>query len=323
MTNVYDLIIVGAGPIGLACAIEAKQNNLSYLVLEKGTLTNSLYNYPLYMTFFSTAERLEIGGIPFNCISPKPGRQEALEYYRNIHRYHQFNLHLYEEVEDIKKKNNIFQVQTSKTSYQCKHVILATGFYDHPILMNIPGENLPKVHHYYKEAHPYSFLNVVVVGANNSAVDAALECYRKGAKVTMVIRGKGFTNSLKYWVRPDIENRIAEGSIKAHFESTLQEVKENSVLIHTPKEIIELKNDVVLAMTGYQPNFALLENIGIELSTDGLKTPSYNPETMETNIDGLFLAGVVCGGLQTNIWFIENSRIHAEQIINSIKNKSC
>ncbi len=200
---------------------------------------------------------------------------------------------------------------------------MATGFYDHPILMNIPGENLPKVHHYYKEAHPYSFLNVVVVGANNSAVDAALECYRKGAKVTMVIRGKGFTNSLKYWVRPDIENRIAEGSIKAHFESTLQEVKENSVLIHTPKEIIELKNDVVLAMTGYQPNFALLENIGIELSTDGLKTPSYNPETMETNIDGLFLAGVVCGGLQTNIWFIENSRIHAEQIINSIKNKSC
>lgn len=323
MTNVYDLIIVGAGPIGLACAIEAKKNNLSYLLIEKGTLTNSLYNYPLYMTFFSTAERLEIGGIPFNCISPKPGRQEALEYYRNIHRYHQFNLHLYEEVENIKKENNIFQVQTSKTSYQSKQVILATGFYDHPILMDIPGESLPKVHHYYKEAHPYSFLDVVVIGANNSAVDAALECYRKGAKVTMVIRGKGFTDRLKYWVRPDIENRIAEGSIKAYYESTLQEVRENSVVIQTPKEKIELKNDVVLAMTGYQPNFDWLENIGIELSKDGLKTPTYNPETMETNVEGLFLAGVVCGGLQTNIWFIENSRIHAKQIINTIKNKTC
>ncbi len=323
MTNVYDLIIVGAGPIGLACAIEAKKNNLSYLLIEKGTLTNSLYNYPLHMTFFSTAERLEIGGIPFNCISPKPGRQEALEYYRNIHRYHQFNLHLYEEVENIKKENNIFQVQTSKTSYQSKQVILATGFYDHPILMDIPGENLPKVHHYYKEAHPYSFLDVVVIGANNSAVDAALECYRKGAKVTMVIRGKGFTDRLKYWVRPDIENRIAEGSIKAYYESTMQEVRENSVVIQTPKEKIELKNDVVLAMTGYQPNFDWLENIGIELSKDGLKTPTYNPETMETNVEGLFLAGVVCGGLQTNIWFIENSRIHAKQIINTIKNKTC
>lgn len=319
MKESYDLIIVGAGPIGLACAIEAKRNNLSYLIIEKGALTNSLYNYPLYMTFFSTAERLEIGEIPFNCIAPKPGRQEALEYYRNIHKYFNFNLHLYEEVLHISKNDTTeFEVKTSKNNYSSKNVVLATGFYDIPNMMNVEGEDLPKVHHYYKEAHPYSFQNVVVVGANNSSVDAALECYRKGANVTMIIRGEGFTKNLKYWVRPDIENRISEGSIKAYFQSNITAIKENAVLIKTPTEEIEIENDTVLALTGYHPNFDFLQKIGITLSNDLLKTPQYNPTTMETNVDGLYLAGVVCGGMLTNIWFIENSRVHAEQIVKAI-----
>ncbi|WP_291121032.1 YpdA family putative bacillithiol disulfide reductase [Empedobacter sp. UBA7248] len=325
MKEQYDLIIVGAGPIGLACAIEAKRNNLSYLIIEKGALTNSLYNYPLYMTFFSTAERLEIGEIPFNCIAPKPGRQEALEYYRNIHKYFKFNLNLYEEVEAINKiETNHFEIKTSKNNYSAKNIVLATGFYDIPNLMNIEGEDLEKVHHYYKEAHPYSFQNVVVVGANNSSVDAALECYRKGANVTIVIRGEGFTHRLKYWVRPDIENRIAEGSIKAYFNSNITSIDENQVHIQTPEGNISIENDTVLALTGYHPNFKFLENCGITFSEDELKTPTYNPETMETNVDGLYLAGVVCGGMLTNIWFIENSRVHAEQIIEAIlakKNK--
>ena len=319
MNEHYDLIIVGAGPIGLACAIEAKRNNLSYLIIEKGALTNSLYNYPLYMTFFSTAERLEIGEIPFNCIAPKPGRQEALEYYRNIHKYFSFNLKLYEEVLDIKKiDEHDFVVKTAKNNYSGKNVIIATGFYDIPNYMNIEGENLPKVHHYYKEAHPYSFQNVVVIGANNSSVDAALECYRKGANVTMVIRGDGFTHRLKYWVRPDIENRIAEGSITAYFNSNVTSIQEENVTIETSEGIKTIENDTVLALIGYHPNFQFLENAGIKLNNDALKTPTYNPETMETNVEGLFLAGVVCGGMSTNLWFIENSRIHAKQIVEAI-----
>lgn len=319
MSEVKDVLIIGAGPIGLACAIEAQKNGLSYLIIEKGALTNSLFNYPLYMTFFSTAERLEIGGIPFNCIAPKPGRQEALEYYRNIHKYFSFNLKLYEEVESIQKNDSIFQVKTPKANYQAKAVVLATGFYDFPNLLNIPGEELPKVHHYYKEAHPYAFQQVVVVGANNSSVDAALECYRKGADVTMIIRGEGFTNRLKYWVKPDIENRIEEGSIRAYFQSNLKEITPNSVVIDTPKGEITLENETVLALTGYHPNFNLLAEAGITFSTDGIKTPTYNPQTMESNVEGLYLAGVVSGGMLTNVWFIENSRIHAELIMNHLK----
>jgi thioredoxin reductase (NADPH) len=319
MNEQYDVIIVGAGPIGLACAIEAKKNKLSYIIIDKGALTNSLYNYPLYMTFFSTAERLEIGDIPFNCIAPKPGRQEALEYYRNIHKYFKFNLHLYEEVLRINKiEENNFEVKTIKATYSSKNVIIATGFYDIPNYLNIEGENLPKVHHYYKEAHPYSFQNVVVIGANNSSVDAALECYRKGANVTMVIRGEGFTDRLKYWVRPDIENRIAEGSITAYFNSNITSIQEENVTIETPNGIKTIENDTVLALIGYHPNFQLLENAGISINNDALKTPSYNTETMETNVEGLYLAGVVCGGMSTNLWFIENSRIHAKQIVEAI-----
>jgi len=315
---IYDIIIVGGGPIGLACAIEAKKNNLNYLILEKGTLTNSLYNYPLYMTFFSTAERLEIGEIPFNCIAPKPGRQEALEYYRNVTRFFDLQIHLHEEVLEI-KKDHVFQIKTSKNNYQAKKVIIATGFYDEPHYLNVPGENLPHIHHYYKEAHPYVLQKVVVIGANNSAVDAALECYRKGADVTMLIRGTEFTSKLKYWVKPDIENRIAEGSIKAFFNSEIESFTENAVQFKSEGKLYRISADAVLAMTGYEPNFAFLTSAGIELKEDDYKTPVYHPDTMETNVEGLYLAGVVCGGLQTNIWFIENSRVHAKQIMSHIK----
>ncbi|SFE06308.1 YpdA family putative bacillithiol disulfide reductase [Flavobacterium phragmitis] len=319
---IYDLIIVGGGPIGLACAIEAEKKNLKYLIIEKGAIVNSIFNYPLYMTFFSTAERLEIGDIPFNCLAPKPGRQEALEYYRNIHRYFKFNINLFEKVIDVKKDNNsIFQIKTDKQKYQSKNVIIATGFYDIPIEMNVLGENLPKVRHYYKEAHEYAFRKVLVVGANNSSVDAALECWRKGAEVTMVIRKNEINSRVKYWVKPDIENRIEEGSIKAYFQSNITEIRENEVEIETSNGKITIENDFVLALTGYKPDLNFLEKMGIHLSNDELKIPVYNPETMETNVKGLFLAGVVCGGMQTHKWFIENSRIHASMIVDYITSK--
>lgn len=319
---IYDLIIVGGGPIGLACAIEAEKKNLKYLIIEKGAIVNSIFNYPLYMTFFSTAERLEIGEIPFNCLAPKPGRQEALEYYRNIHRYFKFNINLFEKVLDVKKDHNaVFQIQTDKKQYEAKNVIVATGFYDIPIEMNVAGENLPKVRHYYKEAHEYAFRKVLVVGANNSSVDAALECWRKGADVTMVIRKNEINNRVKYWAKPDIENRIEEGSIKAYFQSNITEIRENEVEIETPDGKITIENDFVLALTGYKPDLNFLEKMGIKLSDDELKIPVYNPETMETNVAGLFLAGVVCGGMQTHKWFIENSRIHANMIMDCITSK--
>ncbi|MCD9573876.1 YpdA family putative bacillithiol disulfide reductase [Flavobacterium soyae] len=322
MADQYDLIIVGGGPIGLACAIEAQKKNLHYLIIEKGAIANSIFNYPLYMTFFSTAERLEIGDIPFNCLAPKPGRQEALEYYRNIHRYFNFNINLFEKVTEIKKTgNSVFEISTDKNLYKSKNVVIATGFYDIPIQMNIKGEELPKVRHYYKEAHEYAFRNVVIVGANNSSVDAALECWRKGANVTMVIRKNEINNRVKYWVKPDIENRIAEGSIKAYFESNITEIRDNEVEIETPTGKVTIENDFVLALTGYKPDLNFLENIGIQLSNDELKIPTYNPETMETNVEGLFLAGVVCGGMQTHKWFIENSRIHANMIVDYITSK--
>jgi len=322
MTEQYDLIIVGGGPIGLACSIEAQKKKLRYLIIEKGAIVNSIFNYPLYMTFFSTAERLEIGNIPFNCLAPKPGRQEALEYYRNIHRYFNFSIHLFEKVNTVLKlENKSFKITTDKSSYEAKNVVIATGFYDIPIEMNVKGEELSKVRHYYKEAHEYAFRNVLVVGANNSSVDAALECWRKGANVTMVIRKNEINNRVKYWVKPDIENRIEEGSIKAYFESNITEILENEVEIATSNGKVIIENDFVLALTGYKPDLTFLEKMGIQLSDDELKTPQYDPETMETNIEGLFLAGVVCGGMQTHKWFIENSRIHANMIVDYITSK--
>lgn len=318
----YDILIIGGGPIGLACGLAAKRAGLTYLIVEKGTLVNSLYNYPSLMTFFSTSERLEIGEVPFVSSSVKPTRSEALEYYRRVADSHQLNIHLFEAVKAVEKLGeNGYQISTSKTSYSAQNIILATGFYDIPVRLNIEGEDLPKVTHYYKEPHFYYNQDVVVVGANNSAVDAALETYRKGARVTMVIRDEEVGHRVKYWVRPDIVNRITEGSIKAYFHSALKAVRPHEVDIETPEGIVTLENDFVIAATGYQPNFEFLEGMGIELSNDKKLYPSYNAESQESNMRGIYLAGVVCGGMDTHVWFIENSRIHADKIIEDIINK--
>lgn len=314
----YTLLIIGGGPIGLACALQAQKKGIDYVIIEKGCLVNSLYNYPSGMTFFSTSERLEIGGVPFVSNNVKPTRSEALEYYRRVSLSNQVNIRLFEKVEKVDPVSDSYLVTTSKGRYQARHIIIATGFYDIPNLMGIPGEHLPKVRHYYHEPHFYALQKVVVVGAANSAVDAALETYRKGAEVTMVIQDARIGDRVKYWVKPDIENRIEEGSIKSYFYSHLTAVHEKTVTIRTPEGPITIDNDYVLAMTGYQPDFAFLEAIGVRLSEDSLRIPVYNPETMETNLRGVYLAGVVCGGMNTHKWFIENSRVHAEMILRHI-----
>jgi thioredoxin reductase (NADPH) len=314
----YDILIIGAGPIGMACAIEALNAGLSYVIVEKGALVNSLYNYPVFMTFFSTSQKLEIGGVPFVSISNKPNRNEALEYYRRVAEKFKLNINLFEPVKQVSKQlDGSFKVQTGKATYSAGKVIISTGFYDVPVMMNIPGEDLPKVRHYYQDPHLYAFSNILVVGANNSAIDVALETYRKGAKVTLVIRGSEIGPRVKYWVKPDIENRIKEGDITAYFNSEVVDISEHYVQIKTPEGIITVANDFVLAMTGYKPDFHLLANLGVTLENDNC--PVHNPDTMETSEKGLYLAGVVCGGMNTHKWFIENSRVHAEQIIAHIK----
>lgn len=314
----YDIVIVGGGPIGLACGIEARKAGLRYIILEKGCLVNSLYHYPMNMTFFSTSERLEIGNVPFISHGPKPNRVESLEYYRRVCQSWSLDIRLYEKVENIISSTGRHVVSTTKGEYIGRHVILALGFYDLPYLLNVPGEELPKVKHYYDEPHPYFKQRVVVIGASNSAVDVALETFRKGADVTMVVREGTIGESVKYWVRPDIENRIKESSIKALFKSTVTRITETTVEVHTPEGPLVLENDFVLAMTGYQPPFDFLSKCGIQFHDDAFHTPIYNEENMETNVPGIFLAGVVCGGLKTNKWFIENSRVHATQIIDHI-----
>ncbi len=321
MNQPLDIVVIGGGPIGLACGLEAKKAGLSYLILEKGVLVNSLYYYPANMTFFSTSERIEIGDVPFVSNNPKPTRAEALEYYRRIAVSNHLNIHLQESVEKVIPKGDYYEITTGKATYHTANIIVATGFYDIPNLMHIPGEDLPKLTHYYKEPHFYAMQKVVVVGANNSAVDAALETWRKGAEVTMLIQGDGIGKRVKYWVKPDIENRIAEGTIKAYFHSRLLAVREKEVDIQTPEGLITIPNDYVLAMTGYQPDFSFLEGLGIELSADAKRCPTYNSETMESNMKNLYLAGVVCGGMDTHIWFIENSREHAKKIIRAIAAK--
>lgn len=318
MSKTYKVLIIGAGPIGIACALECEKRNWDYLVLEKGALTNSLFNYPKNMTFFSTSEKLEIDDIPFISNNPKPRRDEALEYYRRVATSNRLNIHLYEEVISINKNADRFNVTSTKSEYQADKVIIASGFYDIPKLLDVPGENLPKVTHYYNEAHPYALQNVVVVGASNSAVDAALEIWRKGGKVTMVIRGSEIGDRVKYWVKPDIINRIDEGSIAAYFDSEIVDITEKDITITTPNGKITLTNDFVVALTGYQPNFKFLTDSGIQLSDDAARLPQYDQDTMETNIPGLYLAGVICGGMETHKWFIENSRIHAKLIAEHI-----
>lgn len=319
-----DVIIIGAGPIGLACAIEAQRAKMSYVVLEKGTLVNSLYNYPANMTFFSTSEKLEIGEVPFVSNNIKPTRSEALEYYRRVADSLKLNVNLFEEVDSVvhDAHNDVYAVATPKKNYRARNIIISTGFYDIPVLLNVPGENLPKVTHYYKEPHFYYRQKVVVVGANNSAVDAALETYRKGAEVSMVVREHEIGERVKYWVRPDIVNRIKEGSIKVYFESEIDSIHPHTVEIKTPNGIVSVENDYVIAATGYKPNFSFLKKMGIELSTDGKFYPRYDKQTQETNLPNIYLAGVICGGMDTHVWFIENSRVHAQTIFEVIESKS-
>jgi len=316
-----DILIIGAGPIGLACGLAAQKAGLSFVIVEKGCLVNSLYNYPATMTFFSTSEKLEIGGVPFISVNKQPNRNEALEYYRRVATSYELPINLFEEITGVTNDAyGSYTITSTKQTYRAKRVILSTGFYDIAVNLDIPGEDLPKVKHYYKDPHYYAMQNIVVVGSSNSAIDVALETYRKGAHVTLVVRGSEISSRVKYWVRPDIINRIAEGSIKAYFNSNLAAVRQTEVDIDTPEGTVTIPNDFVMAMTGYKPNFDFLAKLGIILSEDKF-VPKYNPDTMETNLPGLYLAGVVCGGLDTHLWFIENSRIHAEMIIGDIVSK--
>lgn len=313
--------IIGAGPVGLACGIALKQRDIPFRIIDKGALVNSIYHYPVNMTFFSTSDRLEIGNIPFISHNVKPTRREALEYYRRVTSHYQLPIQLYEKVMSITGQESDFTVTTDKGEYKSEYVILSSGFYSDPHLMGVPGENLPKVKHYYDEPHPYAFQKVLVIGAGNSGVDVALETYRCGSDVTMVVRDSEIKKTVKYWVKPDIENRINEGEIKAYFNSTVSRIDHKSVTLNTPEGEIVLENDFVLAMTGYEPDFSLLEDAGIHFHSDEFKTPVYDEHTMESNVNGLYLAGVVCGGLHTSKWFIENSRFHGEVIAKAIEQK--
>ena len=318
----YAVVIVGGGPIGIACGIALQKRGIEYTIIEKGTLVNSLFNYPKNMRFFSSSKKLEIDQIPFVCDQTKPTRDQALEYYRRVAQQHQLNLHLFEKVERIEYQSlstqTKFVVRTDKNTYSAHQVILATGFFDIPKALNIKGEELPKVSHYFDDGFYYVNQKLVVVGASNSAIDAALECHRKGADVTLVIRGSEVGQRVKYWVRPDIINRIKEGSIKAYYQSELMEITADQVIIQTPEGKLHLPNDFVLAMTGYQPNFEFLNELGVSLSEDEHKAPSYDEQNMQSNIPGIYLAGVIVGGMKTHKWFIENSIVHADLIAQHI-----
>jgi thioredoxin reductase (NADPH) len=315
------VIIIGSGPIGLATAIELKKRGIKSLIIERGCLANSIYNYPINMTFFSTSERLEIGNIPFISHGPKPTRKEALEYYRRAAEHYKLDVKLYEEVEAVNGSDGDFEVITEKASYNGEKVVLATGFYGQENPMNVPGEHLPKVLHYYDEPHRYAWQNVMVVGGGNSAADVALETWRCRANVSILVKYDTLKPSIKYWVKPDIENRIKEGSITGYFNSKVLEIRENEVDIQTQEGKKTIKNDFVLAMTGYRPHFALMVKLGIELTEDEVKMPVYNGKTLETNRKGLYVAGVVCGGMDTSRLFIENTRIHAEHISDDIEKR--
>lgn len=318
MKNIYDIAIIGAGPMGIATAIEAKANGLSHIVLEKGSLVNSVYHFPKSMTFFSTSEKLEIGGVPFVSINEKPKRDEALEYYRRVVQKWELNIHTMEEVVEVEKEEKTFRVVSEKDAYFAKNVVVATGFYDEPNLLNVPGENLPKVSHYFDDAHPYIGKKVAVIGAANSATQVALELFYKGAEVSLIVRDAEIGQNVKYWIRPNIVNRIKSGEITGFYNTSVQEITPNSIVLKTPEGRQEIENDFVFAMIGYHPNYQFLEKIGINCETDPFRTPDFKEDSHMTNIEGLYVAGVVCGGGNTSRFFIENSKEHAQAIIQNI-----
>ncbi len=315
------VIIIGAGPIGLATGIALQQRDIPVTIIERGCLVNSIFNYPKDMTFFSTSERLEIGDVPFISHGPKPTRREALEYYRRAAEHHELPVRLYEEVTGIGGSDGNFTVQTDKDTYEADKVVVATGFYDVPRTMDIPGEELSKVRHYYDEAHAYAWQKVLVIGGGNSAVDAALETWRANADVTLAVRKPSLKESVKYWVKPDIENRIEKGEITGLFNTEVREIRPGEVVLETPEGTRTLENDFVLAMTGYKPNYRLMNRFGIELTRDEKKMPVFDEESLETNRKGIYVAGVVCGGMDTSSLFIENSRVHARHIAEDIAGK--
>lgn len=316
-----DVIIVGAGPLGLACGIAVKKAGFSHLIIEKGALINSFVGYPTDIEFFSTPELLEIGGVPFTIRGYKPVRAEALEYYRHVARTQGLDVRLYERVTDIEGEKGAFQVKTERGVYGAKYVILATGFFDCPIQMQVKGEDLPNVFHYYKEPYPFANQKVLVVGAKNSAAKVALDLYRHGAEVSLVIRGEAVSDKVKYWIKPDLENRIKDGAIRAFFNTTVTEISLEAVRLNTPAGEVVIDNQWVFAMTGYQPDFSMLARFGLSFEADGWQTPIHDRETMETSRAGIYLAGVVCGGMRTSVWFIENSRVHAEMIAKDLWTK--
>jgi len=324
--STYDMICIGAGPTGLACAIEAKRAGMRPLVIDKGCLCNSLYHYPVNMVFFTTPELLEIGDLPLTIASEKPTRTEALKYYRKCAEHYQLDVRQYEPVLRVEGSDNQFVVHTTNLhghnrEYRARKLILATGYYDRANYLNIPGEELPKVMHYYREPHPFFGLNVLVIGGKNSAAIAALELWRHGALVTLVHRGSGISNSVKYWIKPDVENRIKAGQVKAYFNTRVREITLEHVVLDTPHGEVTLPNDYVFAMTGYHPDFEFLRGLGIEFSGEADKRPVVDPQTLESNVSGIYLAGVIVAGMRTSEIFIENGRFHGQLIAADLKRK--
>jgi thioredoxin reductase (NADPH) len=318
----FDLLVVGAGPTGLACAIEAQKAGLRVVVVDKGCLCNSLFHYPAHMTFFTTSERLEIGGIPFPSTNAKPTRDEALEYYRLVAAFYKLDVRLYQCVAGA---DGSFAVHTEdrfgRTGLlNARKLVISSGYYDLPNLMNIPGENLSKVHHYYVDPHPYFEMDVAVIGGKNSAAIAALELWRHGARVTLIHRGSGVQPHVKYWIKPDIENRIKDGEIKAYFDTKVVEIAPDAIVLETPNGRTTIPNHFVFAMTGYHPDFTFLERLGIHFEGPD-KLPRCNPDTLESNIPGIYLAGVIVAGARTNEIFIENGRFHGHQIAAALEAK--
>jgi len=320
-----DVLIVGAGPTGLACGIEAQKAGFKALIIDKGCLVNSIYHYPTNMVFFTTPELLEIGDVPFTTSLAKPTRLEALEYYRRVAEHYHLNIHQYEWVKTITGEDCDFRVATSDRhdaihDYRARKIVVATGYYDLANELNIPGEDLDKVLHYYRDPHPYFESDVVVIGGKNSAAEAALDLWRHGARVTLVHRGPQMHTHVKYWVRPDIENRIKAGEIGAHFNSTVQEINADCVVLRTSSGTLRLKNDFVFALTGYHPDYDFLRSVGIELATEQLR-PVCDPENLESNVPGIYVAGVIVAGSRTNEIFIENGRFHGKLIAAHLSEK--
>jgi len=313
----YDVIVIGAGPTGLACGIELKKRGVSAVLIDKGCVVNSIYHYPTNMVFFTTPELLEIGGIPMTSLNEKPGRTEALKYYRRVADHYRLNIHQYEKVLSVAGEDGAFTVVTSLGRYTAKKIILATGYYDVANRLDVPGEDLEKVIHYYKEAHPYYNHDVIVVGAKNSAAIAALELHWTGARVTLIHRGGEMSSKIKYWIKPNIENRIKNGEVAAYFHSQILEIRPKEVVIRTPGGELTLPNDFVFAMTGYRPDLEFLGSIGIRLD-EKTQRPRTNPDTLESDRAGVFLAGVIVAGMHTNEIFIENGRFHGEKIASAI-----